>query len=36
VIELYVQWPAKKVSDHLNVSVIKTLITHLDFYVTEK
>jgi hypothetical protein len=31
-----VQWPAKKVSHHLNVSVIKALITHLDFDVTEK
>jgi hypothetical protein len=35
-----VQWPAKKVSHHLNVNVIKALITHLDFYedfyVTEK
>jgi hypothetical protein len=30
-----VQWPAKKVSHHLNVSVIKALITHLDFDVTE-
>jgi hypothetical protein len=26
----------KKVSHHLNVSVIKALITHLDFDVTEK
>jgi hypothetical protein len=32
----YVQWPAKKASHHLNVSVIKALITHLDFDVTEK
>jgi hypothetical protein len=31
----YVRWPAKKVSHHLNVSVIKALITHLDFDVTE-
>jgi hypothetical protein len=31
-----VQWPAKKVSHHLNVSVIKALITHLDFDVTER
>jgi hypothetical protein len=28
--------PAKKVSHHLNVSVIKALITHLNFYVAEK
>jgi hypothetical protein len=32
----YVRWSAKKVSHHLNVSVIKALITHLDFDVTEK
>jgi hypothetical protein len=31
-----VQWPAKKVSHHLNVSVKKALITHLDFDVTQK
>jgi hypothetical protein len=31
-----VRWPAKKVSHHLIVSVIKALITHLDFDVTEK
>jgi hypothetical protein len=31
-----VQWPARKVSHHLNVSVIKALIPHLDFDVTEK
>jgi hypothetical protein len=30
-----VQWPAKKVSHHLNVSVKKALITHLDFDVTK-
>jgi hypothetical protein len=30
-----VQWPAKIVIHHLNVSVIKALITHLDFDVTE-
>jgi hypothetical protein len=28
--------PAKKVSHHLNVSVKKALITHLDFDVTQK
>jgi hypothetical protein len=32
----YLRWPAKKVSHHLNVSVIKALIAHLDFDVTEK
>jgi hypothetical protein len=32
----YVQWPAKRVSHHLNVSVQKALITHLDFDVTQK
>jgi hypothetical protein len=32
----YVQWATKKVSHHLNVSVIKALITHLDFDGTEK
>jgi hypothetical protein len=32
----YVRWPAKKFSHNLNVSVIKALITHLDFDVTEK
>jgi hypothetical protein len=31
-----VQWPAKKISHHLNVSVKKALITHLDFDVTQK
>jgi hypothetical protein len=31
-----VRWPAKKVRHHLNVSVIKPLITHLDFDVAEK
>jgi hypothetical protein len=31
-----VQWQAKKLSHHLNVRVIKALITHLDFDVTEK
>jgi hypothetical protein len=31
-----VQWPAKKISHHLNVIVKKTLITHLDFDVTQK
>jgi hypothetical protein len=31
-----VQWPAKKVSHHLCVSVIKALITHLDFDVTNR
>jgi hypothetical protein len=31
-----VQCTAKKVSHHLNVSVIKALITHLNFDVTEK
>jgi hypothetical protein len=32
----YVRWPAKKINHHLNVNVIKALITHLDFDVTEK
>jgi hypothetical protein len=31
-----VQWPAKKIIHHLNVSVKKALITHLDFDVTQK
>jgi hypothetical protein len=31
-----VQRPTKKVSHHLNVSVKKALITHLDFNVTQK
>jgi hypothetical protein len=31
-----IQWPAKKISHHLNVSVKKALITHLDFDVTQK
>jgi hypothetical protein len=31
-----VRWQAKKVRHHLNVSVIKALITHLGFDVTEK
>jgi hypothetical protein len=31
-----VQWLAKKTSHHLNVSVKKALITHLDFDVTQK
>jgi hypothetical protein len=30
------QWPAKKIIHHLNVSVKKALITHLDFDVTQK
>jgi hypothetical protein len=33
---IVVQWPAKKISHHLNVSVKKALITHLDFDVTQK
>jgi hypothetical protein len=33
---IYVQWAAKKISHHLNVSVKKALITHLDFDVTQK
>jgi hypothetical protein len=33
---LEVQWPAKKINHHLNVSVKKVLITHLDFDVTQK
>jgi hypothetical protein len=33
---LKVQWPAKKTSHHLNVSVKKALITHLDFEVIQK
>jgi hypothetical protein len=33
---LEIQWPAKKISHHLNVSVKKALITHLDFDVTQK
>jgi hypothetical protein len=31
-----VQWPAKKVSHHLNVNVITHLDFYEDFYVTEK
>jgi hypothetical protein len=31
IITYKVQWQAKKVSHHLNVSVIKALITHLNF-----
>jgi hypothetical protein len=34
--DMNVQWPAKKISHHLNVSVKKALITHLDFDVTQK